>query len=362
MRCADGVASLDGGKLPSESMRPRSDRPFRAYVHLGFPKCASTSLQSVLAHTKKVYYLGKGGGTFAEDVRKKSRGSSGVALTRAAERYRSTDIGWVVRREIPAMPDISYDRGMVADVLGGAVAEARSLGRDALHLSDEVLSGIGLSLYRMNRVSIGTIAQRLAEGLDVPVSFVAITRAQPEMLWSYYRKLLLSGYHLTFTGFLDDVCGLPTRDEAGARAALGIVAGLMYDRVVEDVSRHGDVVIVPFEDVVSGQAGADRLLTAMGLQPGTTLPHFNKGVEDPELELVENLMDPSGLAARVPSGLVSADARRRRRWEREPDTKPKNWRSAVPPELIEVFARSNARTVELTGLDLGALGYPLPTT
>lgn len=331
---------------------PRS-RSFRAYVHLGYPKCGSTSIQSLLARRKKVFYLGKGAVERSSDA-PSIAGRAPVGH----DRFVDDRIGWVIRREIPAIPDISYDAGLVATALRGAVAEAKARRMSSLHLSDEVLSGVGLSLYGSHREPIGTIARRLAEGFDVPVTFLVVPRSQPAFLWSYYRQLLRRGYPLSFEGFLEDQCRVPTHDEDGARGATGIAAHLSYDRMVDAVGPHGELVVVPFEEMVADQTGLDRAMTALGLPAGLSLPHRNQGIEDPEQSVRDNAAKLRGAGRRVPAGMFERDQERRRRHEAA-GTSP-DWRDCISDDLMAFFAAGNARFAERTGMDLARFGYPLP--
>ena len=335
--------------------RQTHDESFRAYVHIGNPKCASTSLQSLLSRERDISYLGKNKKARApEDVTRDD--NTGVAY------FVDDAIGWSIRREIPAVSDISYDADMVRAALGGAVDAARRAGLASVHLSDEVLSGIGLSLYRMHREPVGTIARRLVDALGVPVTFLLIPRSQPEFLWSYYRQLLTTGYPLSFRGFVADQCVLPGGDSPRRTAAAnGIMGHLEYDRVVRAVRDHGDLVVVPFEELVAGQAGVDRVLAALGLRTGRELPRRNVGVEEPEVLLARNVEKLRGIATRTPAGLLRADTKRRRLAEKGEST-ASSWRDEITSDMAAVFAESNARLGDLIGVDLAALGWAVESS
>jgi hypothetical protein len=326
--------------------------PVQAYAHLGYPKCASTSVQWMLGHMK-VSYLGKLSRQQATKAAAKN-GRSGPYT-----RFATDDIGRSVRVEVPAAPETIYDRDGVASALGAAVADRKVQRRGKVYLSDEILSGIGLSLYRQHRVDIGTVARRLADGFGVDTTFVVVIRSQPAMLWSYYRQLLRAGYPLSFETFLLDQALVPTKVESGRESFGGIVPHLLYDKVQQVIEPHGTVHLVPFEAMTSGQAGFDTFLSAMDLPTGLELPHRNKPAEDLEGTITKNIEAGRGLARAVPVGLRSRD---RRGLRAQGLTAPSmtGWADKISPELTALFAESNARLAASTGLDLRGYGYPMP--
>ncbi len=114
---------------------------------------------------------------------------------------------------------------------------------------------------------------------------------------------------------------------------------LEYDRVVRAVREHGDLVVVPFEELVAGQAGVDRVLAALGLTTGRELPRRNVGSEEPEVLLARNVARLRGVGTRTPAGLVRSDARRRRQAE-QAGTPARPWRDEITPDMTAVFPRA----------------------
>jgi hypothetical protein len=326
--------------------------PVQAYAHLGYPKCASTSVQWMLGHMK-VSYLGKLSRQQASKAAAKN-GRSGPYV-----RFASDDIGRAVRVEVPSAPEPIYDRDGVGEALRAAVADRKAQRRGKVYLSDEILSGIGLSLYRQHRVDIGTVARRLAEGFGVDTTFVVVIRSQPAMLWSYYRQLLRAGYPLSFETFLVDQAIVPVKAESGREAFGGLVPHLLYDKVRQVIEPHGQVTLVPFEAMTSGQDGFDTFLSAMALPAGLELPHRNKPAEDLDGTIAKNIEAGRGLARTIPVGLRSRD-RRMLRAQGVKAPSMTGWADKISPELTALFAQSNAAVAASTGLDLGAYGYPMP--
>lgn len=332
----------------ARTMAPR----FQVYAHLGYPKCASTSIQGLLG-SAKVAYLGK------LNTRVATKIGQAKGLATPYPRFVTEDIGRVVRVELPSSPEPVYDRDDVAQALRSGVDSVLKRRHSAVYLSDEILSGIGLSLYRQNRVDVGTIARRLVEGFDADTTFVLVIRSQPAMLWSYYRQLLVLGYPLSFEAFLRDQALVPTKTEGNRASLNGIVPHLLYDKVREVIGAHGVVQMVPFEAMISGQPGLDTFLTAMGLPTGLELPHRNKAVEDLERTIARNMVDRRGAARFVPQGVHRWDKANLRAQGRSVPSMT-GWAEKVSPELTALFAASNARLAAATGLDLRGFGYPMP--
>lgn len=327
-------------------------RPLKVYAHLGYPKCASTSIQGLLGRTD-VAYLGKLNRRLSAKIGREQ------GLSEPYPRFVTEDIGRVVRAAVPCAPDLVYDRDGVADALRAGIDKVAKRRHSSVYLSDEILSGIGLSLYRQNRIDVGAIARRLADGFGTDPTFVVVIRSQPAMLWSYYRQLLVLGYPLSFEAFLHDQVQVPVTTERTRASLDGIVPHLLYDKVREVISPHGDVRMVPFEAIISGQAGFDTFLTAMDLPRGLELPHRNKSVEDLDGAIAQNIAARRGIARLVPVGVQRWETGNLRAQGRSVPAMT-GWSEKISPELIALFAESNARLATSTGLDLRGFGYPMP--
>ncbi len=158
--------------------------PTRPLVaHLGLPKAASTTLQTLLsARAARIGYLGKF----------ESPGEDSL------DRFVDPAIRNVIR-----MGAVLYDlRAIDLDPVRSAVAEAAErYGTDRLSLSDEGLSSIGFA-HRGSTRGVAQILDNLARLAGRLVSPVLVLREQRGLLRSYHAQLVLGGYRLDYGEFV----------------------------------------------------------------------------------------------------------------------------------------------------------------
>lgn len=152
-------------------------------AHLGLPKAASATLQTLLsARAAEIGYLGKF----------ESPGDE------SPDRFVDPAIRNVIR-----MGAVLYDlRAIDLDPVHRAVAEAAERhGTDKLSLSDEGLSSIGFA-HRGSTRGVTQILANLARLAGRPVSPVIVLREQRGLLRSYHAQLVLGGYRLDYGEFV----------------------------------------------------------------------------------------------------------------------------------------------------------------
>lgn len=254
-------------------------------IHLGLPKCASTSLQARMAESCPERYLGK------------------FPVTRD-DKFEDDALDELLREKIVYEPASTYDYAAAEHVLQQVVDEHH---RDAgqLLLSDELLSGFGfLNIPRRRVVDPALIFERLARLFARP-RILIVFREQHTFLRSYYAELVRFGYNVFFDRFL----------QAQITSSLGLATLLRYDRYRALAQRYfEDVVVIPMEAIIGAEPRALDLLAEFGVN-GRNLPALNVSKSPDELliQLRSNLEHPIRFGRHSPvvhvPGVAELDAR-----------------------------------------------------
>ncbi|MEM9302340.1 MAG: hypothetical protein AAGE01_09540 [Pseudomonadota bacterium] len=262
--------------------------PVRIGIHIGLPKCASTSLQLRMIDASGANYLGK-------------------QLPGSDEAFLDQRLTELFRTRLPYDPAAAFDLASHQRVLGEIIAAAGADSR-ALMLSDELLSGIGFrNVPRRQLLDPETIFRRLA-GLFAEPRVLIVVRSQMPFLRSYYAELVGHGYNAFFDTFLRTQLASP----------LGLAQVLRYDRYVALARRiFPEVEVVPFEGLVAGEPSTLDALERFGID-GRDLPRTNPSLEKQKLVQVlrSNIIKPRNFGLHTPLGDV-ADVRELERRRRE---------------------------------------------
>lgn len=148
----------------------------RFILHMGLPKCASTSLQDTLPHATRIGYLGKTtAGAFADPL--------------IAEFTRVIAVFGDVRLRNCAPHRAALEK---------AFAECP---HDTLWLSDEVLSSAGFAAYGQSN-SLPQILENFKRVAPAGIEPVIVVRNQHSLLRSYFRQWVGWGSAETYEEFI----------------------------------------------------------------------------------------------------------------------------------------------------------------
>lgn len=148
----------------------------RFILHMGLPKCASTSLQDTLPHATRIGYLGKTtAGAFADPL--------------IAEFTRVIAVFGDVRLRNCAPHRAALEK---------AFAECP---HDTLWLSDEVLSSAGFAAYGQSN-SLPQILENFKRVAPAGIEPVIVVRNQHSLLRSYFRQRVEWGSAETYEEFI----------------------------------------------------------------------------------------------------------------------------------------------------------------
>ena len=303
--------------------------------HIGFPKTATTTLQSVLMQCESCAYVGKG-------------------LREALEPSISLDVARAVlfadtRRFEEAAPDLARRLA--------AMAEEKT----CLVVSDEAFSfaehmKIGRQWGRQVVTDHAVIAARLAQ-LAPEARIMMSVRHQLSFLQSFYRQSIKGdGFEGSFDDYIShEIAALPHRsmlhllrfdetyDAYAARFDAGRILVSCYEAYIRDFGLYLDETA----EFCGLQAAALREIWGGRHDNKAKRARPNK-----EVEALIRLVPPM-LRKAIPEGPKKA---LKRKTSRPPE--PAEFTEAQRTELVSWFAPSNQALVAATGLDLAAHDYP----
>lgn len=197
-------------------------------LHVGLPKCGSTTLQTAFTETKNTLFLGK---PFPEP-----------------------DILYFTRRVAPFYDVRLIDSGKYRTAFEKAFAatpHAHAL------LSDEILSSVGFAACG-GGLSLVQIIENYKRLLDVRIEVVVVVREQVRFLKSYFRHMTIVGGDLDYSEFISLML---LRHESWLYPVLDYE--LLHRRLsyVAD-----DVVMVPFERLFSDADYAKSVLERLNVE------------------------------------------------------------------------------------------------
>jgi hypothetical protein len=336
----------------------------RKYVHIGFPKCASTSLQnSFFSNHPELYHLGSG-----------FNGING--------RYIDRDIARVVESDLRFKKEFLWRPETVTGVLDGYFKKASAQqGCRAVGLSSEFL---GFTLG--NEIDVMAKARRLRQVFGKNTTIIMVIREQMDLLKSLYREMVKGGYPGTWRNFLEYTFLYQDRNWCH---------DFCFDRVLDaysDLFGRENVLVLPFEQLKQDRAGfLQALCKGLGISPfENTLMAKNAASDPAELELLRRCNEKwphefgspffqpfhstrlkawfeDELGVKAPQERLLDDAVRgpltdiTRQLLAQGNMAPLD--TAVPEilgkRLSEIYGPSNVRLAERVDFDLAAYGYVL---
>lgn len=328
-----------------------------AIVHVGLPKCASTSLQALFVHATGTTFLGKG-----KEVSRSALLIDRVqsAILRRPRRlreslYESGRIRNIFRDALPS--DRPLDDAEIATMRRDILAAVARMKGDPSRVlvSDEVLSGMGFIFFNQPRRPLEGIVREVGRIFGGDAAVMLVMRSQMSFLASYWKHLVRTGYPFTWGHFLSEQSSDPVRWDSWR----SVTATLFYDRIRREAEAAGvRMVFVPFEDVVGDQTILRAFLDREGIAMPRELPHRRQTNTD-ESHIAKLERNRTGLRKRGtmfrPEDLEADEAAFRSVLQTRVLLDP------VPDRerLTEAFRPGNRAFAEATGIDLKALKYPV---
>jgi hypothetical protein len=325
-------------------------------VHVGLPKCASTSLQVLFVKAKGTTFIGKA----AEPTKTE------LVVARLKElvlripnmrkpNYVTKEVRDIFRELIPSPAEITE-----GDVLASrrTIDETVGLMRgDTRHVlvSDEVLSGAGFIWWNRERRSLEGIIETVGRIFGRDALVVVVMRSQMSFLTSYWKHLVRTGYPFTYGYFLSE----QSSDPEEATNWRSVTRSLFYDRIRRKAEEAGvRVAFVPFEDVV----GEGRILREVFAREGVTIPQglpHRRATNSDESHIVKLKRNRTDLRKRGlmfdPEMLKLDEAA----YQTVLTSRVLLDKSPHAERLIEVFRPENRAFMEATGYDLKGWKYPV---
>lgn len=306
----------------------------RVTMHIGFPKTASTTLQTYLTE----------------------RRTSIEAVLMEDDASRQDPRKFEIIRAIQNPDDTVFDRQLPSIIAG--IDAARAAGRHFAFSDEGFAIGSALSRRAFACVDRERLAHRLHR-IAPDAHIVAVVREQRDLVASLYADMRYRGsVREELPKWLDRQLAQPYPESILAHFRYADVADLynhifgdeqVHVLLFEDLKRHDDLFAARFASIAG--LDTDDLLTYLRTRT------VNAAGRRPKLVLTPGTLVSlrRRLAAADWRGLAEAVTTRARRLV-QPDIKPHI--DAVSLERIaDYFADSNRRLAHITGIDLAAYGY-----
>lgn len=199
-------------------------------LHVGLPKCGSTTLQECFSATHKVHYLGKRDLDFInDDIRQFSR-------------------------EIAPKCDVRLlDRQRYCQEFASVLAESK---HEVALISDEVLSSIGFGAYT-NGNSLPQIIENFTNIVDCPIEIILVVREQMSFLRSYHKQLVEHSFEFSLSEFLALVLFRKTN---------WIFPMLNFAGIIRQISHQVEKVhLIPFEALFGSETASTNFFEQIGV-------------------------------------------------------------------------------------------------
>lgn len=355
---------------------------FKKYIHVGYNKCFSTSLQTgfFASHTE-LHHLGVG--------------YAGEKLG-----YIDTKIEGAVEQHLRFSKDFVYQdkKQSIIDSFSKHFALAERAGKLYAGISSEHLS---FNLTPDN-IDITAKAKRLAEIFGQSTKIIIVIRNQIDFFRSMYREAVRGGYHLPYADYINYIYKFQARN---------FMPDYRYDQVYKlyaELFGSMNVEVILMEEVrdqgtgqLSQATDGTLLLTKkitdfLGISPFTNrLEDANPALSDYVIDILrqKNAKNPHGLSNtlydseqthRLRSYFKeeldclppSADQDWKKKWQNIDAAKKIYEQDKNAPEfkldyscdltllgrIKDYYANSNEQLQEILGIDLAQYGYPVKSS
>lgn len=302
-------------------------------LHIGLPKCASSSLQRFLQNAETPYfYMGK----FKRDHR-------GLA-------YQNEEIEAIFRTTIPLSSEIIFNYEEIRSRLKAYFAEYNPQNKPAL-LSEEVMSGMGVIMHQNNRQLDPYIILHRMKQLFPNLKLLLIIREQFKYLQSYYSELISQGYNIAYDIFV--------RKHIREHAGLGYI--LKYDEFASFLIRTcGEVYILPFESLIRQDDLATSTLAKLDISFTQDFPKARKSALPNEVhhKFVANLDQVTRLGSLQSLYDLSRSHEVIQKQNIRDDVTKLFWLDPhFQAACSKLFSKSNYKLQEMLNINLHEYGY-----
>ncbi|HEX3810115.1 MAG TPA: hypothetical protein VH000_04430 [Rhizomicrobium sp.] len=234
----------------------------KSLLHIGMPKCMSTSIQSYLREAKNVFFAGIGPSKFV-----------------------APDMLQAFQRQVMRTSTQFYDRDFVARVFDYSIMQAKQKGARVFALSDESIPFA--MTYGLVDVSYSERLQRLKEVLPEPVTVLMLTRRPADYLKSVYKyETVMHGLSFTYNEFLKRLL---------LKGDTYFLSTVKYFHFAEEARRvFSNVRVIAMEDIKADKRALPSFFEELGLSMTAAPPRQNVGMADEKFENFRNLYAPYG--------------------------------------------------------------------
>jgi hypothetical protein len=335
-----------------------------AFIHIGYPKCASTALQvNYFTKHPELFYLGPYNGGLTFD-------------------YYNSDVTNLVEIDWRLMKDFGYDREKAANTIRKCHRDFLASRKKKFGFSFE-----SLAFTMHHDIDVTQKAQRMAEVFGHGTKIVIVIRNQFDLIKSLYRELIIVGLTSTYHKFISDIFYNKFRS---------FVFDFNFFKMHGLYAQHfgaENVLVLPYEQLKhEPKAFFEALSGHLGVKPGiiTSIPRENEsrseafyehyremnnavrhgvglGVGEPvnQYRYSEYFREVDGIA---PPPTAEVDMKmmpllRDLALEKARNSKLKI-QYDMPPDieqwLTHYYGQSNAELAKAVNLPLEKMGYPQP--
>ncbi len=231
-------------------------------LHIGMPKCMSTSIQAWLRTAKCVHFMGIGPSPYVDP-----------------------EVLYIFQRQIMATPQMFYNKASVARVFDTAITKAVEAGAKLFALSDETIPYP--QSHGRSDTSYTERLERLHEMMPNNTSVLMITRRPEDYLKSAYKhRVTMNGMTLNFEEYVKRLLLL------GDTNFLSTTKFFHYAQEAERI--FGKIHVIPMEEMEDGENTVLTFLENLGAQGVPSLPRENPGMSNDAFEKFRTLHAPYG--------------------------------------------------------------------
>ena len=218
----------------------------RGVLHIGMPKCMSTSVQAWLREAPDVFFAGIG-----------------------PSRVVNAEMLLAFQRQIVRTPTQFYNRDFVAKVFGDRVKAARERGAKIFALSDETIP-FPLGYARADTSYVERL-MRLKAVMPQPTTVLMIVRRPADYLRSTYKyRVVMNGTRFTYEEYLRRLLLL------GDSNLLGTLKFAHYAEAAQHIFGH--VRVLAMESIAQDERGLLEIFGEMDGPAQGRLPRENSGM------------------------------------------------------------------------------------
>lgn len=311
-------------------------------LHIGLPKCASTSIQRMLYKRHLPHYLGKP--PHRVYLEKSPPKLPGNITDLFVQPLISEFFRWQIPYVQSHLFDVDFWGQQLKDYLDRHVGPS-----ETVIVSEELLSGASFDNYKLNyRPDPLMILERLRSVFS-RVEVLVICRAVEPFLRSYYNQLVKYGFNLSYEHFIN----LTMLGKQGSSIIFELRDYLAMAR-----QRGLNLTVIPLETLATEKG--HQKMEAFFQVPLNPIRHVNKSASQFEVleKLRENMQDPVGYGRKtLLDDVCISQGHLRQQIKQENHPGPYALSSSTLKQLREASQKAHQRLAAEIDWDLSSLGY-----